>query len=133
MNSLIALVNALTAPISLSALKSVLLAMAAGIRPYEVYTILISQSSTSDPTAIVLENTTGEKPTFSRIDVGVYGINATGLFTSDKTFCMINSGDDNFSIFRNSADQVRITTADAAGAATDGLLTKVEVEIRIYS
>ena len=103
-----------------------------GIRPYEVYTILISQTSTSAPTAIVLENTTGETPTFSRIDVGVYGINATGLFTSDKTFCIINSGDDNFSIFRNSADQVRITTADAAGAATDGLLTKVEVEIRVY-
>lgn len=97
-----------------------------------VFTGLISQSSTSDPTVIILENTTGATPTYSRIDVGVYGINATGLFTLDKTFCLINSGDNNYAIFRNSADQIRITTADGAGSATDGLLDKTEFEIRIY-
>ena len=123
MNSLIALINALTAPVSLSALKSVLLPMAAGIRPYKVISGLISQVATDDPTAIILENNTGATPTFTRLDVGVYAITATGLFEEDKTWCIISESDAN--IERNSDNQVRIFGAD-------DLLLNTSFEIRIY-
>jgi hypothetical protein len=123
MNSLIALINALTAPVSLSALKSVLLPMAAGIRPYKVISGLFSQVATDDPTAIILENNTGATPTFTRLDVGVYAITATGLFEEDKTWCIISESDAN--IERNSDNQVRIFGAD-------DLLLNTSFEIRIY-
>jgi hypothetical protein len=123
MNSLIALINALSAPLSLSALKSVLLAMAGTTRPYQVISGLISQSGTNAPTLIILENTTGVTPTTSFIDTDVYGINATGLFTEDQTWCMIAK--DGADIVWNSANQLRVL-------ALEDLLDKSAFEIRIY-
>jgi hypothetical protein len=123
MNSLIALVNALTAPVSLSALKSVLLPMSVGLRPYKVISGLITQIVTDDPTAIILENTTEATPTFTRLDVGIYAINATGLFTDEKTWCIIASPDAN--IEQNSENQIRIYS-------TDDTLNQRPFEIRIY-
>jgi hypothetical protein len=123
MNSLIALINALTAPVSLSALKSVLLAMAGATRPYQVISGLISQSGTNAPTLIILENTTGVTPTTSFIDTDVYGINATGLFTVDKTWAMVAK--DGADIVWNSANQLRVL-------ALEDLLDKSAFEIRIY-
>jgi hypothetical protein len=123
MNSLIALINALSAPLSLSALKSVLLAMAGATRPYQVISGLISQSGTSAPTLIILENTTGVTPTTSFIDTDVYGINATGLFTEDQTWAMVAK--DGADIVWNSANQLRVF-------ALEDLLDKSAFEIRIY-
>lgn len=94
-----------------------------GIRPYTVISGLITQIETDEPTAIILENTTGVTPTFTRIDVGVYAITATGLFEADKVWCMIADPDAN--IERNSDNQVRIFT-------TDDTLFKRSFEIRIY-
>jgi hypothetical protein len=53
--------------------------------PYKVYTALLSQSGTSAPTAIVLENTLGVTPTLTYNNVGDYTIECTGCFTTDKT------------------------------------------------
>ena len=56
---------------------------------YLVYRALLSQSGTNAPTAIVLENTLGEVPTFSYVDVGVYELNTVGnVFTTNKTFVL---------------------------------------------
>ncbi len=52
---------------------------------YKVYTALLSQSGTSAPTAIVLENTLGATPTFSYNAQGNYTVTCTGCFTEDKT------------------------------------------------
>lgn len=48
------------------------------------YVALLTQSSTSAPIAIVLENTLGSV-TFGYISTGTYSITATGLLTSNKT------------------------------------------------
>jgi hypothetical protein len=48
------------------------------------YVALLTQSSTSAPTAIVLENTLGSV-TFGYVSTGTYSITATGLLTSNKT------------------------------------------------
>jgi hypothetical protein len=128
MNSLIALINALTAPVSLSALKAALLAITARTRVYEVYTALISQSTTDAPTSIVLENTTGATITFGYISAGVYSINATGLFVLDKVFVITrpSSSGDLIEVIRVSANQLVINTV------SDDVLDKSELEIRIY-
>jgi hypothetical protein len=84
---------------------------------------LITQNGNNAPTAIILENTTGVTPTFSFIDIDVYGINAIGLFTVDKTWLMINEGRAQF--IRNSADQLRILVLEDT-------LQKTSFEIRIY-
>lgn len=90
---------------------------------YKVISGLITQNGNNAPTAIILENTTGVTPTFSFIDIDVYGINATGLFTVDKTWLMINEGRAQF--IRNSADQLRILVLEDT-------LQKTSFEIRIY-
>jgi hypothetical protein len=92
-------------------------------RPYKVISGLISQVATDDPTAIILENNTGATPTFTRLDIGVYAITATGLFEEDKTWCIISESDAN--IERNSDNQVRIF-------GVDDLLLNTSFEIRIY-
>lgn len=54
--------------------------------PYKIYRALLTQSGTNAPTAIVLENTLGITPVFSRVGVGEYRISAIGKFTNNKTF-----------------------------------------------
>lgn len=48
-------------------------------RPYKVYSALLTQTGTSDPTAIVLENQSDLVITYARTDVGVYEINSTSF------------------------------------------------------
>jgi len=48
------------------------------------YVALLTQSSTSAPTAIVLENTLGTV-TFGYNTTGIYSVTATGLLTTNKT------------------------------------------------
>ena len=114
--------------------KSQLDAVAA--RPYKVYTALLSQTGTNAPTATVLENTTGETPTLSRTNVGVYIINLTS--PQNKTF-VLSTPSSNF-IFQNifvasGGTTIRISTASLVGSTitpTDGILQITPIEIRIY-
>ena len=60
-------------------------------RPYKVYTALLSQSGTDDPTAIVLENTLGGLPvTFGFEDVGTFTVNHVS-FEVGKTWVVFQN------------------------------------------
>jgi hypothetical protein len=136
MNSLVALINALTAPVSLSALKAALIPIATGARPYKVYTALLTQTSTSAPTAIVLENTLSGTPTFAYVDPGEYTLTLTGEFVVDKTVVTYNliavdNLDDAYVANRASANVIDIKTYDA-GTLANAILNKSFIEIRVY-
>ncbi|MCA9747523.1 MAG: hypothetical protein KC414_00280, partial [Romboutsia sp.] len=62
--------------------------------PYKVYRALVTQSGTSAPTAVVLENTLGGTPVWSYITPGTYRLTLSGAFTLNKT--AINIGNNNF-------------------------------------
>jgi len=54
------------------------------VKPYKVYTALLSQGGTNAPVATILENTLGDI-TFVYIADGSYDILSSGLFTAGKT------------------------------------------------
>ena len=114
--------------------KSQLDAVAA--RPYKVYTALLSQSSTSNPTVVILENTLGTV-TFTRTSIGVYSVNSPGLFTADKTFVImgagINANYTNAITLINSSTFYIITKVSSTQSDADSANTKVAFEIRVYN
>lgn len=101
---------------------------------YYVYSALISQSSTSAPTATVLKNTLpgAISVTLTRTGVGEYFINKTDAFTIGKTFISITPNGDYYAYgFVPNDDQVRIATR-YDHTLQDGLLNTVSIEIRVY-
>lgn len=107
------------------------------ILPYKVYTALISQTGTDNPTVVVLHNTIGNI-VWSRNSAGNYQGYLAGEFLTNKTF-LITSGD--FSInptnqarqfFSNSVNAVIITT-QINGFIADNLLENTPIEIRVYN
>lgn len=113
------------------------------VRPYKVYTALLTQSGTSAPTATVLENTLGVTLTWSYSGVGEYLATSTGFFAdpnkiaifiqpafqggASQTKFLFGSGD------WGDTDSIFITTINANTlAAANGGLTVTAVEIRYY-
>lgn len=110
-------------------------------RGYKVYTALLTQSGTDAPTAIVLENTLGGVPVWSRYTTGVAQAELIGAFTLEKTvvipFAHVSSGasGDTMKIYDDegySTDNVRIEQKNFAGGSIDDY-TGVGVEIRVYN
>ena len=100
---------------------------------YTVYSGYISQSSTSAPTADVLQNTTGAVITWARTSAGIYTATAdSGIFTSGKVLVFANTGGlaPGISVEweRTSTTVMTIKTNGA-----DGKFVKGAVEIRIYT
>jgi hypothetical protein len=111
------------------------------IRPYKVYTAIITQTGTDAPTAVVLQNTLGITPTLTRFATGNYRITASNTFTANKTFCIVgqeaNSGTGMNYIWASDSndDEVLLQTYDGAGlgaALTDDKMDRLSVEIRVY-
>ena len=108
----------------------------ANTRPYKVYTALLTQTGTSAPTAIVLENTLGVTPTLGYNGVGQYSINATGAFTVDKTWVIFNSINYNSQNISNNIkllNGITILTRSITGTSIDNVLNSTEIEIRVYN
>lgn len=115
-----------------------------GIKGVKIYRALLTQSSTSAPTATVLENTLGGTVVWSYTDVGIYVGTLAGAFTASKTACFpIGLSDDfdastDFSVAtlrRTGADTVEITTLtddNTTAALANGLLTGSLVQILVY-
>lgn len=117
---------------------------------YKVYRALISQTGTDAPTAVVLENTLGEVPTFNYGGVGDYSLEiVASLFVAGKTFVMPNPviefTDANSAAFlwakRNSNQLIELKAfsfglagGGAAGAptATDAIIVSAELQILVY-
>ena len=106
------------------------------IRPYRVYTGLISQIGTSDPTVVIIENTLGNI-VWTRTNNGQYLGYLPGEFLATKTFLLTSS---DYSLnplnqarqfIRNSDDYIAILT-QINGVVADGLLENTPIEVRVY-
>jgi len=97
------------------------------LRPYKVYTVLISQAGTAAPTVKSLENSIGAI-VWARTGAGVYTGTLVGAFTADKTALLIKPlSVAGLTFVRTSADVVTLNTN-----GTDVLLTDHTLEIRVY-
>jgi len=104
---------------------------------YTVYTALITQASTSAPTAKILQNTTGATLTWARTSAGIFTVTAdSAIFTADKTIVFANPGNDSTSsadpaiIWARTSGTVLTITATAG---VNGVLTDGAFEVRVYS
>lgn len=109
-------------------------------KSYKVYTAIISQTGTGNPTATVLENTLGATITWTRTNVGEYNGALTGAFTSNKTALFFGPQNDlNGPIYmsggRLDADNIFIHTWTgpdfSAASGADGF-DELILEIRVY-
>ena len=100
----------------------------AQIKPYKVYTALLTQSYENAPTAVVLENTIGET-TFVYDGVGGATINNIN-FNYTNTFVLINMSNDDQTSFR------ACSTSSFPGGiyiTTDENNWTAKIEIRVYN
>jgi hypothetical protein len=103
----------------------------------KVYRALVTQSSTSAPTATVLENSLGGTVVWARGSTGTYTATLAAAFTADKTFVMSSGSTGAITAVkdvvtaRTSADVITVNTG-AAGTAADGILSAYAIEILVY-
>lgn len=103
---------------------------------YNVYTALVSQSSTSNPTATVLGTNTIGTIVWTRTSAGAYDGTLSGAFTSNKTWLISQVGDGTGSFLKSrlswtSANVVHLTIEDNSNTLTDGF-SNLSIEIRVY-
>jgi len=118
----------------------------AAIKPYKVYTAIITQTGTDAPIATVLENTLGANATWVRNTIGDYGLLFDSLVLSEnKTFSpneyqLFNTGNNTLAVgtysiraTRTNGDFFALRTYDTDGnIADDKLSTPIFFEIRVY-
>lgn len=105
------------------------------IKPYKVYTALLTQTGTNAPVATVLENTLGATITWSYVGVGQYYATASsGVFTENKTTGILsNSSSTGINAFVNISTTVFNTVTTISGNGINNELFKNMVEIRVYN
>jgi hypothetical protein len=96
---------------------------------YKSYVALLSQTGTSAPIAIVLENSIGDI-VWTRNSAGIYSGTLLGSFIQDKTWCMITVPTNDYSgsiaLGRHDDNTVRAYFTEAIGG-------EVQIEIRVYN
>lgn len=104
---------------------------------YTLYRATLSQSGTNDPTAVVLENTTGYILDWSYSDIGYYYCNLSVVTDWSKVTMLIGSPASlghNFTLSNAGGDyDININTGNSLGVNQDSLLVNCTVEIRFYS
>ena len=105
------------------------------LRNYQRYIALITQTSTSAPTVIELENTIGPI-VWTRKATGEYSGTLSGAFTANKTYAMIsNVVADGIVRISTTASEITLITTNLhspTAAKHDGHLNKNTIEIRVY-
>ncbi|MNL22820.1 hypothetical protein D3C87_1441800 [compost metagenome] len=107
-------------------------AVVSGVKRYKA---LISQTGTSDPTVIVLDNSLGFTPVWTRTAIGAYEGSMPGI-APDKTIRLI-SGETNddytfgISMGTLGGSHLKVTTR-LAGVPTDSLLNKTSIIVEVY-
>lgn len=116
------------------------------VKPYKVYTALLSQSGTDDPVATVLENNIDQTLVWERLSIGQYrlslpGSPTSGPFIVGKTFAFTGNG-------LNSAVQLGFNNSSSMGMPNDigmvlrnydsslnptDVLNNASIEVRIYN
>jgi hypothetical protein len=109
------------------------------IKPYKVYTALLTQTGTDAPVATVLENTLGGAPAWSYDSVGYYKLTLTNAFNGNIMVRVGNEADtDIYCIsFPNSYtnNEINLFTSSLTniGGGDNDLLNKTSIEIRVYN
>jgi lysophospholipase L1-like esterase len=107
-----------------------------GIRPYKVYTALMSQTGTSAPTVKILENTIGSI-VWTRINIGEYNGTLTSAFTADKSIVDLTSANQSTHLSGGASASTNFVAifsqALVTGVLTDGVMLDSYVEIRVYN
>jgi len=103
---------------------------------YKKYIALITQSSTSAPTVIELENTIGPI-VWTRTATGIYFGTLAGVFTANKTYVTLSNvvADSIVLAERKNANSIQISTTNLhspTAAYHDSHLSKNTLEIRVY-
>lgn len=102
---------------------------------YSVYTALITQEGTDEPTVTVLGTNTIGVIVWALSDPGIILGTLTGAFTENKTFfvppTLNQAGFVNIS--RISANQIGIRTTDITDNPVQGYLTSASFEVRVYT
>ena len=108
------------------------------VKPYKVYTALLSQTGTNAPVATVLENTLGGTVVWSYSSAGIFsGTCSIGAFTVNKTIGFIGSNanfttnNQQIGLIRSSDTSISLQTY-ISGVQTNGVLNSTSIEIRVY-
>ena len=105
-----------------------------GIRPYKVYTAILTQADTDAPAAVVLENTLGGAVVWTRNAVGQYFGTLADAFTLNKTFCILQDYAWDGEV-GNTLTPFSVNRIDLVIVAGDGFLVAGNpafIEIRVY-
>lgn len=102
------------------------------VRPYKVYTALLSQSGTSAPTATVLENTLGGTVVWTRSGIGSYQATLTGsVYTSSKTVVFATIGLNKNLVINGARVSDSVVSIMAGTGELDS--TNMSIEIKVYN
>lgn len=107
-----------------------------------VYRALLTQTGTDAPTAVVLENTLGEVPTYNYVNTGIYDIQvASPIFVLGKTFIRysvglpsssdLSSDPYSYAYAHENTNQILFSVLRNS-SFTDSLLANASLEILIY-
>jgi len=101
---------------------------------YKVYTALLTQTGTSAPTAIVLENTLGEI-VWTYDAPGTYFATLTGGFIVGKTWMVADTLQNTGAYTQNykTLNIIELYTFNNSDVVTDGYLNNTGIEIRVYN
>ena len=108
------------------------------VRPYKVYSALLTQSGTNPPVATVLENTLDAQLDWYYASAGRYYAESYGTWTLNKTAMTVGPLADasNGAYVQtkiDSEDQAYVVVKNIAGAGVDNSLSLTFVEIRVYN
>lgn len=109
------------------------------IKPYKVYTALLTQEGTNPPTAQVLENTLGGDIVWTYDLTGQYKGTLIGAFTENKTALFItdstyNSASNAYILTDGSGNAITVETYNAANTSrVNNVLGLTTIEIRVYN
>lgn len=112
---------------------------------YKVYTALLTQRGTAAPTAVILKNTLGGIPTWTREGLGKYRATLANTFNVSKTAVLITASTENLQTdevaigvarfdYGTNDDYIEIVTGDPSfWGQVDNALSKTTIEIRVYN
>jgi len=106
------------------------------IKPYKVYTALLTQSGTASPVANILENTLGEDPIWTRDSVGNFYVDSiSNLFTTSKTFTIVTNRELTTLQFISvqSETQIYLEQIDRVTGTYSDNMAEIPIEIRVYN
>ena len=110
--------------------------LTADSRPYKVLTGIVSQVTTGVPTIIILENTLGVTPVWSRVMAGNYQFTSVGTFTAGKTVAFLQMATGSFNSHcqvSSTINVIELVATNNALSLADDLLVSVPFEIRVYN